>query len=373
MKIDRAGRIRRKRIADMGREVPRQDHAGKPDTFSDGASRRLYPCRNRAMSPGIRKLCALAFAFSGGALAGEAVLVHDIAPPHPRYTQLTQMAAEVAKRTQGTLTIAINPGGKVRYPGQASLDAVQTKLVPLTFVNSAFLQSIDPDLGFLNLPFTITDQLMTKPGVAEGVLALVRGTVEPHGLKALAVMRGADTIMIFKNRQVTTPDDMKGLKIRVAGPGVYQDIVKSLGATPVVFPAIEMGAALARGAMDGIITSPGGWGKNVQDAPSASLVPGLLFYTYFLIADKAWFDALLAVEQKALVDSGRVAVTEKWREMLADDARLVAELVSHGALYAVVPRDVVPMWRERTEGVTREFAEKHPEVMRRFGVLAGAD
>ena len=58
-------------------------------------------------------------------MAAEAVLVHDIAPPHPRYTQLTQMAAEVARRTQGMLTIAINPGGKVLYPGQASLDAVR--------------------------------------------------------------------------------------------------------------------------------------------------------------------------------------------------------------------------------------------------------
>jgi len=306
-------------------------------------------------------------------MAGEAVLVHDIAPPHPRYAQLTQMAAEVAKRTQGTLTIAINPGGKVLYPGQASLDAVRNKTVPLTFVNSAFLQSIDPDLGFLNLPFTITDQLMTKPGVAEGVLGLVRSYVEPRGLKVLAVMRGADTIVIFKNRQVRTPDDMKGLKIRVAGPGVYQDIVRSLGAAPVVFPAIEMGAALARGAMDGIITSPGGWGKNVKDAPSASLVPGLLFYTYFLIADKAWFDALPSVEQKALADAARVSVTEKWSEMQADDARLVAELVSRGATYTVVPGDAVAAWRERTEGVTLEFATKHAEVMRRFRAVVRAE
>ena len=59
-----------------------------------------------------------------------------------------------------------------------------------------------------------------------------------------------------------------------------------------------MGAALVREAMDGIITSPGGWGKNVQDVPSASLVPGFLFYTYFLIADKAWFDALPAGSRK---------------------------------------------------------------------------
>ncbi len=306
-------------------------------------------------------------------MAAEAVLVHDIAPPHPRYTQLTQMAAEVAKRTQGTLTIAINPGGKVLYPGQASLAAVRNKTAPLAFINSAFLQSVDPDLGFLNLPFTITDALMSKPGVTEGVLALVRSYVEPRGLKVLAVMRGADTIVIFKNRQVRAPDDMKGLKIRVAGPGVYQDVVRSLGAAPVVFPAIEMGAALARGAMDGIITSPGGWGKNVHDAPSASLVPGLLFYTYFLIADKTWFDALPAVQQKALAESARASVTDKWGEMQADDARLVAELVSRGAAYAVVPVDAVAAWRARTEGVTREFATAHPEVMRRFRAVVGAE
>jgi C4-dicarboxylate-binding protein DctP len=253
----------------------------------------------------------------------------------------------------------------------ASLDAVRNKTVPLTFVNSAFLQSIDPELGFLNLPFTIADALMAKPDVAEGVLALVRRYVEPRGMKVLAIMRGADTMLIFKDRQVRAPDDMKGLRIRVAGPGVYQDIVRSLGAEPVVFPAIEMGAALARGAMDGIITSPGGWGKNVQDAPNASLVPGLLFYTYFLIADKTWFEALPAGEQEALAESARVSVTQKWAEMQADDARLVADLVTSGAKYAVVPDGAVAAWSARTEGVTRSFEAAHPEVMHRFRAVAG--
>ena len=163
---------------------------------------------------------------------------------------------------------------------------------------------------------------------------------------------------------MSAPEDMKGLKIRVAGPGVYGEIVKSLGATPVVFPAIEMGAALARGAMDGIITSPGGWGKNVKDAPAASLVPGLLFYTYFLIADKGWFEALPQGERKALTEAARATVTEKWDEMREDDARLVAELVGRGAKYAVVPS--AASWRERTEPVTRQFADRHPEAVRRF-------
>ena len=115
----------------------------------------------------IRFLILLAaLLFAGCASATEAILVHDIAPPHPRYTQLFQMVAEVAARTSGMLTIAINPGGKVLYPGQASLDAVRSRRVPLTFVNSAFLQSIDPNLGFMNLPFTVNDEMMGKPGAA---------------------------------------------------------------------------------------------------------------------------------------------------------------------------------------------------------------
>jgi C4-dicarboxylate-binding protein DctP len=317
------------------------------------------------------KLAALLLLFTGTVMADEAVLVHDIAPPHPRYAQLTQMAADVARRTQGMLSIAINPGGKVLYPGQASLDAVRSGRVPLTFVNSAFLQSIDPDLGMLNLPFTITDELMAKPGMAESVLALVRGYTEPSGLKTLAIMRGADTIMIFRNRQLRGPDDLKGLKMRVAGPGVYQDIIRSLGAEPVIFPAIEMGAALARGSMDGIVTSPGGWGKNVHDAPQASYVPGLLFYVYFFLADAKWFDARPAAEQKALADAARAAVTDKWGEMQADDARLVAALVADGAKQYVVPADTLPQWKARTQSVTRGFGAARPDALKRLHAMIG--
>jgi len=70
-----------------------------------------------------------------------------------------------------------------------------------------------------------------------------------------------------------------------------------------------MDAALARGAMDGIITSPGGWGKNVRDAPSANLVPGLL-YTYFLIATRRGSMRCQRRSRKRSL-SPRARVTEK--------------------------------------------------------------
>jgi len=105
------------------------------------------------------------------------------------------MAAEVAKRTQGTLTIAINPAAR-RYPGQASLDAVQTKLVP--YLRQQRLPAVDRSgPRFLNLPFTITDQLMTKPGGGRRRARAGERHRRAHGLKRSLSCR-ADTIMISR-------------------------------------------------------------------------------------------------------------------------------------------------------------------------------
>ena len=79
------------------------------------------------------------------------------------------------------------------------------------------------------------------------------------------------------------------------------------------------------------------------------------------------------VSAETLAELVRVSVTEKWGEMQADDARLVAELVARGAAYAVVPADALAPWRARTEGVARDFAAAHPEVMRRFRTALGVE
>ena len=308
--------------------------------------------------------------FANGAIAAEAVLVHDIAAPHPRYKNFYEMVTEVVKRTNGLLTISINPGGKVLYPGQASLDAVRSGQAPLTFVNSAFLQAINPNLGFINLPFTLNDD-MIKPGVADAIIKLMQTYVEPSGLQVLGLMRGADTIFVFKKKlQVRRPEDLKGVKIRVAGPGVYQEIVRSFGAEPTVIPAIEMGSALKRGVIDGMITSPGGWSKNVLDASHGSLVPGLIFYTYFLLADKSWLSGLPAEQRQALIDASRICVTEKWRDMQQDDFQLISTLVAkRGASFWSVPANELAPWKEQVEGVTRKFANAYPEVIQQYRAI----
>jgi len=58
------------------------------------------------------------------------------------------MAAEVAKAPQGTLTIAINPGGKVLYPGAGVARRVRDKTGALAFITARSCSRSIRDLVF---------------------------------------------------------------------------------------------------------------------------------------------------------------------------------------------------------------------------------
>jgi len=59
---------------------------------------------------------------------------------------------------------------------------------------------------------------------------------------------------------------MKGLKIRVAGRACTRNIVKSLGATPVVFRRLKWARRSRAERWTGIITSPAAGGRTCRTA-----------------------------------------------------------------------------------------------------------
>ena len=58
-----------------------------------------------------------------------------------------------------------------------------------------------------------------------------------------------------RNKKVRKPEDMKGLKIRVAGK-VEAKVIQILGASPVTMPSAEVAQALQRGVVDGVLMNP---------------------------------------------------------------------------------------------------------------------
>jgi C4-dicarboxylate-binding protein DctP len=297
--------------------------------------------------------------------AADVAFVHDIPGSHPRIPHLEAFAVGIGDRTGGTLAVRTNPQGEV-LPGRASLDAVLDGTAQIAAVNMAHLEALEPRAGFMNLPFGLDDATMADPARRTAATEVLAELVRPHGVELLGVMRGADQLFAFPEADVRRLEDVAGRRIRVAGGGIYESVVRGLGAEPVAIPIPRIREAMGRGEVDGVSTSPGGWTSEVRgDAPHAVLAPGLMMITYGVVADAGWLAALPAPERAALVDAGR-EVTDTWVRMQQDDERVVAAATADGATYTVLPAPEVVRWRAAVAEVRAGFLAAHPDLAARL-------
>jgi C4-dicarboxylate-binding protein DctP len=297
--------------------------------------------------------------------AADVAFVHDIPGAHPRIPYLDAFAAGIGDRSVGTLAVRTNPQGEV-LPGRASLDAVLGGTAQIAAVNMAHLEALEPRAGFMNLPFGLDDATMGDPARRTAATEALAGLVRPHGVELLGVMRGADQLFAFPEADVRRLEDVAGRRIRVAGGGIYESVVRGLGAEPVAIPIPRIREAMGRGEVDGVFTSPGGWTSEVRDdAPHAVLAPGLMMITYGVVADADWLAALPAPERAAVVDAGR-EVTDAWVRMQQDDERVVAAATADGATHTVLPGPEVARWRAAVAEVREGFLAAHPDLADRL-------
>lgn len=308
---------------------------------------------------GVLSAPILAAAGPSLAVAETLTVVTDIPKGHPRIPYFERVNAALGLAGIPTTLNA----DAVAYAGREVLDAVRGGKADLAWINAAHLEAIRPTLGVVNLPFLSGDDRLDRPGAAQRATAFLDGIASTRGIRILSLMRGADQLFIFKDRQPESLADMDGLQIRVAGPGIYERILNAAGARPVVLPIPRMKTAFEAGTLDGVFTSPGAWSSQLgMAAPHALRVPGLMMIAYVLVADAGQF----ATRGHTLSQVARFAeefVTDQWHTMLDDDDRILAGMAAHGATIAV---DDPASWRRRVAPVVNEFEAANPGVVAAF-------
>ena len=183
-------------------------------------------------------------------------------------------------------------------------------------------------------------------------------------------MRGADQLFVSQRALAAGPETLQGKRVRVAGLGIYEDIMRGLGAEPVAMPIPEIVNALAGGSLDCLFTSPGGWQTQLgMAAPHALRVPGLMMINYVLLAHAAWLDGLGTRNREVLQSAAQRCVTHAWRSMEQDD-RNVLDVMSQAGATITVDGDT-RVWRERLAPLKARHFTQYPAASLGFRDLAG--
>lgn len=162
----------------------------------------------------------------------------------------TKFKELVEERTGGDVKVTIFPNAKLGDE-RTLLERMKLGVVDAGVITTGPLINFIPQFGVVDLPF-----LFSGPDHAYRVLdgnvgKQLMAAMEPQGWKGLAFAERGFRNLTNSKHPVTTPDDVKGLKIRLMQNPVYVDSFKALGANAVPMAWTEVLTALQQGTVDG--------------------------------------------------------------------------------------------------------------------------
>ena len=181
----------------------------------------------------------------------------------------------VNEKGKGIVQINMYWGGTL-LGGAELLPGLQAGTADIVFQTSAYLLGSFPILGIQILPIWTSSEDANKHLKMGTPLAQLQNDIlKKKDIFQLAAGGTVPEFLWTRKKLVRSPQDMKGLKIRVAGK-VEALIIKTLGAVPVTLPSAELPQALQRGVVDGALMNP--WsapGRGVEEFCKYMLVYSL--------------------------------------------------------------------------------------------------
>src|SRR5699024_504868 len=212
------------------------------------------------------------------------------------------------------------------------------------------------EMSIVNLPFAF-DTREEAYDVIDGELGEIQfDLLEENGIKGLSWWEDGFFQITTNTGPIETPDDMKGVKIRVPEIEIRQDTFKALGANPVPMSFTELFSALQQNVVDGqtngLSTVYSSNFYEVQDY--LSIIPVTWSSAVLEISSDKW-DSLPKDLQDILQENAD-EYRDFQRELTQEeDEELVSKLEDEGMDVNEVD-DLTP-FKEKTETVYEEYED----------------
>ena len=282
----------------------------------------------------------------------------------------------VRERTQGRINIKLYPGVSLVGGDQTrEFTAIRQGVIDLAIGSSINWSPQVKELNLFSLPFLISDYAALDALTTGEVGKDIFGILDRAGVVPLAWGENGFRELTNSKREVRTPADLKGLKIRVVGSPLFIDMFTALGANPVQMSWADAQPALASGAIDGqenpvsIFTAA----KLHTVGQRNVTMWGYMIDPLVFVANKevwnSWSPQDREIVRQAAVDAGkqeiglaRAGLVEAGRPLLKDIEGLgvkVTQLTpAERAQFVAATRGVAAKWKAQIGAALVDKAEK---------------
>lgn len=244
----------------------------------------------------------------------------------PLHRQSEIFAEEIERRLPGQFDFKLFPGGQLGKE-KALITNVRAGSLEMINVASGVLK-IDKRLGMFDLPWLFDDREHVQRAMAGGLEEAVRAHIEEvTGTRVVGVYENGFRHVINTERAIKTPNDMRGLKIRVSGGKFRQGVFRKIGATPESISWKETFTALQTGVIDGAEAATYGFyeQKHFEVAKYMSLTRHV-YTPSFLLASRKFWESLNDRQRAMFTEVGQEITDRAYRESAELESRYLKQM-----------------------------------------------
>ncbi|WP_417830139.1 TRAP transporter substrate-binding protein [Thalassospira sp.] len=280
-------------------------------------------------------------------------------------------AKEISEKTDGRLGAKVFHGGVLG----SQPDAIeQTRLGIINFgvFSLGPMGQAVPEANVVSLPFIFkgVDQMHRLMDGAAGE-AIGKG-LEAKGIVALGYYDAGARSFYNSQHPINTPDDVKGLKVRVMNNDLFVGMVNSMGgnATPMAFS--EVYTALQTGIVDGAENNPPSYEStnHHEVAGYFSLSEHLIIPECLCMSKRTWDE--LSPEDQAIVQEAATNSVALQRKLWAEREEQSMKKVIEAGVKVNEIADKAP-FQAAMEPVYAQFLEENPELSDLVNMMRNSD
>lgn len=187
--------------------------------------------------------------FAAGAMAENIMLGHALSEGTPASDGINEFAAKVEERTEGRVSFTIFPNSQLGSETDM-LEQVQMGALGASAIMCGSMQGLDLRMAIEDLPYMWKDIDHARAAFdgefGEYLAEIMRG----QGMEEIAYVEWGYRHITNNIKPIVNPEDLAGMKIRVAQTQLRVDAFKSVGALPDVLAFNELYGALQQGMFD---------------------------------------------------------------------------------------------------------------------------
>ena len=291
-------------------------------------------------------------------------LAHSLPVDHPVHQAMEFMAGRLEEISGGRMSIRIYPSGQLGSEQQC-VELVQIGSLAMTKVSAAVMESFATDYKVLGLPYLFRDKEHAF-SVQDGDIGRdILLSTEKVWIRGLCFYDAGSRSFYTVSKPIHTPEDLKGLKIRVMKSKTALEMVRAMGGSPTPLSWGELYTALQSGVVDGAENNPPSFFTShhyevckYYTLDEHTAVPDVL-----IINGKIW-DKLSEQEQQWLQQAANESVKVE-RELWAKSVKESLEAVKKAGVEIYLPDKslfrarVAPVYEEyRKNKVINDYIER---------------